>query len=76
MAARAVGVFGAKAGAIIAGFGGIAATLMHVLMVPRVLAGSARGFMRAIRRGRCPDELHGQHQQHEDEEPAAHGREF
>ena len=76
MAARAVGVLDSLAADIIAGIHDIAAVLMHMLMVPRVLAGSAGSFMRAVRRGCRPGELHGQHQQHEDDEPATHGRGF
>ena len=76
MAARAIAVIGTKVATIVAGFGGIVAALMHVLMVPRVFAGGSRGFVRAVRQGCRPDELHGQHQQHEDDEPAAHGRGF
>ena len=76
MAARAIWVIGATASTIVASFGDIATALMDVLMVPRVFAGSGRGLMRAVRRGRSPGELHGQHQQHEDNEPTTHGRGF
>jgi hypothetical protein len=74
MAARAVGVVGTIASAIIASNRGIAAALMNVLMVPRMLAGRACCFMRAKRRSCRPCELNGQDQQHEDDEPATHGR--
>ena len=77
MAACAIAVIQATAGAIVAGLGGIATALMHMLMVSRMLAGNARRFVRAIGRGCRPDELHGQHQQHEDDdEPTTHGRGF
>ena len=76
MAARAVGVLDSLAADIIAGIHDIAAVLMHMLMVPRVLAGRGRRLMCAVRRCRRPDELSGQHQQHEDDEPTTHGRGF
>jgi hypothetical protein len=59
-------VFSTEVGAIVAGFGGIAAALMVVLMMPRMRIGSTCSFMRAIRRSRPPYELKGQNQQYED----------
>ena len=60
-------MFSTDVGAIVAGFGGIAAALMDVLMVPRMRIGSTCGFMRAIRRSRPPCELKGQNQQYDDD---------
>jgi len=73
MAARAIGVFDTRAAALVAGGHGIAAVLMHMRVVPGVLAGGRCGLVRAVRRSRRPGELQGQHQQQEDDEPATHG---
>lgn len=52
----------------------LAASLMLVLMVAKMLLRRNTGFVRAVRRCRTPDQLEGNDKQQKREQPAAHVR--